>query len=47
MENKLLRSYFNQEVRIYNLFGFLRKYELSYFTGEAHCVDANGRVGTE
>ena len=23
MENKLLRSYFNQEVRIYNLFGFL------------------------
>ena len=22
MENKLLRSYFNQEVRIYNLFGF-------------------------
>ena len=34
-------------VRIYNLFGFLVKYESSYFKREAHCVDVNGRVGTE
>ena len=40
MENKLLRSYFNQEVRIYNLFGFLVKYESSYFLWEAHGDDA-------
>ena len=44
MENKLLRSYFNQEVRIYNLFGFRLKYESSYFFGESHGCRGNHRV---
>ena len=47
MENKLLRSYFNQKVRIYNLFGFLAKYESSYFAREAHGGDVDGRVSGE
>ena len=32
-------------VRIYNLFGFPVKYELSYFAGEAHCWGVNRWVG--
>ena len=34
-------------VRIYNLFGFPVKYELSYFAGEAHGGDVDGRVSGE
>ena len=39
MENKLLRSYFNQEVRIYNLFGFPVEYERPYFARKTHTLD--------
>jgi hypothetical protein len=31
-------------VRIYNLFGFLAKYEFSYFAREAHCRDIYIRI---